>query len=94
MVVDDIGALFNALICSLIVITLVFYQREDARHRPAISVLAYLMVVAWASVPLRFLFGLHTSPHWPIVAGNLIFCALLLRHKGNLARIIDFLRQK
>jgi hypothetical protein len=94
MVVNDICALLNALICSLIVITLMFYQRQDARHRPAISVLAYLIVLTWASVPLRFLFGLHTSPHWPIVAGNLIFCALLLRHKGNLARLVDFLRQK
>lgn len=92
MVVNDIFALLNALICSVIVMTLMFYQREDARHRPVISLLAYLMVLTWASVPLRFLFGLHTSPHWPIVAGNLIFCALLLHHKGNLARLVDFLR--
>ncbi len=55
MTVDEIFALLNALICSLIVIALMFYQREDARHRPAISVLAYLMVLIWASVPLRFL---------------------------------------
>lgn len=92
MTADEFYALLNALISSLIVITLMFYQREDARHRPAISMLAYLLVLVWASVPLRFLFGLSTSPHWLVVAGNLIFCALLLRHKGNLARLVDFLR--
>lgn len=92
MSADEFCTLFNALVCSLIVITLMFYQREDARHRPAISLLAYLLVLGWVSVPLRFLFGLSTSPHWLLVVGNLIFCALLLRHKGNLARLIDFLR--
>lgn len=89
---SDLLALLNALLCTAVVIVLMFYQRGEARHRPLISVLAYLMVLLWASVPLRFLFGLYTSPHWLTVAGNLLFCALLLRHKGNVARLIDFLR--
>ena len=88
----DFYAQFNALICALIVIVLMFYRRGDTRHRPAISLLAYLIVLIWASVPLGFLFGLPASPHGLVIAGNAIFCALLLRHKGNLARLIDYLR--
>lgn len=92
MGVDEFCALLNALICTLVVLTLMFYQRGEARHRPSISLLAYLLVLIWASAPFGFLFGLSTSPHWLLVAGNLIFCALLLRHKGNVARLVDMLR--
>ncbi|EJY9035131.1 phage holin family protein, partial [Klebsiella pneumoniae] len=54
--VNDPSALANAVICAVIVLALMFYQRGSARHRPGISVLAYLMVLVYASIPFRFLF--------------------------------------
>ncbi|ELP0658301.1 phage holin family protein, partial [Enterobacter hormaechei] len=56
MVIDP-SAVFNAFICAAIVIVLMFYQRHGARHRPFISVLAYITVLVYAAIPLQFIFG-------------------------------------
>lgn len=61
MVTSDPSAMVNAGICAVIVLVLMFYQREGARHRPAISLLAYFVVLVYASVPFRYLFGLYRS---------------------------------
>ncbi|HDY7410164.1 TPA: phage holin family protein, partial [Klebsiella pneumoniae] len=49
MVINDPAALANAVICAVIVCALMFYQRRGARHRPGISILAYLLVLIYAS---------------------------------------------
>lgn len=90
--VNDPSALANAVICAVIVLALMFYQRDGARHRPGISVLAYLMVLVYASIPFRFLFGLYESSHWLVVLANILICAAVLWARGNVARLVDTLR--
>ncbi|MEW8791696.1 phage holin family protein, partial [Enterobacter kobei] len=51
MVIDP-SAVFNAFICSVIVVVLMFYQRHGARHRPFISIMAYVTVLVYAVIPL------------------------------------------
>lgn len=51
MVANDPSAVLNSVICGVIVIVLMFYRRGDATHRPLISLLAYVMVLVYASVP-------------------------------------------
>jgi len=92
MVVSDPAALANAIICVVIVIALMFYQRDGARHRPGVSFLAYLTILVYAFVPFRFLFGLYHESHWLVVLGNLFICAAVLWVRGNMARLIDMLR--
>lgn len=92
MVISDPAALVNAAICAVIVLVLMFYRREGARHRPIISVLAYVIVLVYASVPFRYLFGLYDTSHWLVVIVNIAICAVVLRSRGNVARIIDALR--
>ncbi|WP_144815101.1 phage holin family protein [Enterobacter sp. DE0047] len=92
MVINDPSALANAAICAVIVIVLMFYRRGDARHRPGISALAYLLVLAYASIPFRFLFGLYESSHWLVVIFNVLACAAVLWARGNVARLIDAVR--
>lgn len=46
----DPSAFFNAFICAAIVIVLMFYQRHGARHRPFISVPAYITVLVYAAI--------------------------------------------
>ncbi|EOH6333354.1 MULTISPECIES: phage holin family protein [Citrobacter] len=89
---NDPSAFFNALICGVIVVALMFYQRGSARHRPLISLVAYFTVLVYASVPFRYLFGLYQESHWMVVIVNLIICAAVLRSRGNVARLIDTLR--
>ncbi|HHV5643188.1 TPA: phage holin family protein [Klebsiella pneumoniae] len=90
--VNDPSALANAVICAVIVLALMFYQRGSARHRPGISVLAYLMVLVYASIPFRFLFGLYESSHWLVVLANILNCGAVLWFRGNIARLVDALR--
>lgn len=92
MVINDPSALANSVICGVIVLVLMFYQRGDARHRPGISVLAYVLVLVYASVPFRFVFGLYENAHWLVVLVNVVICAAVLWSRGNVARLVDSLR--
>ena len=92
MVTSDPSAMVNSLICAVIVIALMFYQRGGARHRPMISLMAYFTVLVYASVPFRYLFGLYHEPHWFVVLVNVLICAAVLWARGNVARLVDALR--
>ncbi|EOA4402468.1 phage holin family protein [Citrobacter amalonaticus] len=89
MVTSDPSAMINALICGVIVLVLMFYQRGGARHRPMISMLAYFVVLIYASIPFRYLFGLYQESHWMVVIVNLLICGAVLWVRGNVARLID-----
>ena len=92
MPISEPSALLNAIVCSVIVIALMLYQRCGSRHRPVISILAYVFVLIYAAIPFRFVFGLYQESSWLVVAGNVCICAVVLWHKGNVARLIDVLR--
>ena len=91
MVIDP-SAVFNAFICAAIVIVLMFYQRDGARHRPFISVLAYITVLVYAAIPLQFIFGLYRDSSWLVVVANILIFAAILKVRGNMARLVDRLR--
>lgn len=88
----DPSAVFNAFICAAIVIVLMFYQRQGARHRPFISVLAYITVLVYAAIPLQFIFGLYRDSSWLVVVANILIFATVLKVRGNMARLVDGLR--
>ena len=92
MVTSDPSAMFNAIVCGVIVLALMFYQRGGARHRPMISLMAYFTVLVYASVPFRYLFGLYHESHWVVVLANILICAAVLWARGNVARLVDALR--
>ncbi|CAH3559993.1 phage holin family protein [Klebsiella michiganensis] len=92
MVTSDPSAMVNAIICGVIVIVLMFYQRGGSRHRPFISLMAYLTVLVYASIPFRYLFGLYQESHWFVVLVNVMICAAVLWARGNVARLVDALR--
>lgn len=91
MVIDP-SAVFNVVICVVIVVVLMFYQRHGARHRPFISILAYLTVLVYAVIPLQFIFGLYRDSSWLVGGANLLICTAVMRVRGNLARLVDHLR--
>lgn len=92
MVINDPAALANAVICVVIVCALMFYQRRGSRHRLGISVLAYVLVLIYASIPFQFIFGLYVQSHWLVVLANILICAAVLWARGNVARLVDTLR--
>ncbi|HFN3879848.1 TPA: phage holin family protein [Escherichia coli] len=90
---SDTTAKVNSIICLVIVGVLMFYQRRGSRHRPVVSFLAYLTIVVYASVPFKLIFGLYPQSHWLVIVGNVVICAAVLWARGNVARLIDVLRQ-
>lgn len=92
MVANDPTATINALICAGAVITLMFYRRGNSRHRPWISRLAWLVTVIYSAVPLAYLCGIYPHSSWPTICANLIILAVLVAVRGNVARVVDIIR--
>lgn len=92
MVTSDPVATINAAICVVIVGVLMFYRKKGARHRPWISHLAYLAVLVYASIPFAYLCGIYAESHWMVALVNLVICVVVLRSRGNVAKLVDALR--
>lgn len=74
----------NALLCLLIAGRLVAFRREGATYRPWVSWLAYVIVVAAGSVPIRVLFGVPVPVDVSTVLINGLVCLALFSVRGNL----------
>lgn len=75
----------NSLICLLIVLRVMFFQRGQATHRPLISVLAYLITVAAGSEVLMAVLGRGTVPSVGSITLNAVLCLALIAVGGNVA---------
>lgn len=89
----DITELLNVALCTVIVLTLFFYRRKDATHKPLVSWLAWLLMLVYAVAPLSYLCGLPLPDSWGVVLGNLLFCVLVVWARGNVSKILSLLRQ-
>lgn len=92
MVINDPLVIGNVVLCSLVVIRLSFFRKKGATHRTWASWLAYLLILAYATVPLRFMFDHYTSTHWAAFAINAIICVAVYRTGGNVAKLFSTLR--
>lgn len=92
MVLNDPTATINALICAGVVVSLMFYRRGESRHRPWISRLAWLITVIYSAVPLAYLCGIYPHSSWLTITANLIILTALVAVNGNVARVVDILR--
>lgn len=92
MVINDLLVLANVLLSSAIVVRLMLFRNPALRYQWWAAWLAYLMIVAYASVPFRYLFAHYTHTHWASVMINAIFCAAVYRANGNIAHIFRVLK--
>jgi low temperature requirement protein LtrA len=79
----------DAIICAVIVIRLTTYCRIKGRHSPLAAWFAYLVIVACGSVIIRILTGSYSHGNWSETLINLAMCILVLRSRGNIARIVS-----
>lgn len=54
---------------------------------------AWLITVTYSAVPLAYLCGIYPHSSWPIIVANTIFLSVLVSVRGNVARLVDHLRQ-
>jgi len=88
VVINDPLVIGNVVLCSLVVIRLSFFRKKGATHRTWASWLAYLLILAYATVPLRFMFDHYTSTHWAALAINAIICVAVHRTGGHVAKLL------
>lgn len=94
MGISDLMVMINVVPCIAIVVRLMFFCKPGARYQWWASWLAYLIILAYASVPFRFLLDGYTQTHWAVVIINMILCAAVYRAKGNVAVVFAVLRPR
>lgn len=92
MVTSDPLVLTNVVTSTAIVLRLMMFRKPGGRHNWWASWLAYLIILAYASVPFRFMFDFYFHVHWATVLMNIIICAAVFAARGNVARIFHVLR--
>ncbi|EEW5971659.1 phage holin family protein [Escherichia coli] len=90
--VSSVAGIVNVWLCVAIVFGLFVYRRKGAVHKPAVTWVAYWLMLWYAIIPFRWLFGTYTHSSWLVVALNLVFCALIVWAHGNLSKILSLLR--
>lgn len=90
---SNLSGLLNMVLCMVIVLTLFFYRRKDAAYKPLVSWLAWLLMLMYAFIPLRFLVGYYPQSGWSVVLVNLLFCVLVVWARGNVSKILSLLRR-
>ena len=75
----------NALVCLLIVVRLMFYQKKG-RYRFFYSVLAYLVILAAGWITIRIGYGQYSGADPAELLLNTTFCLAIWGAGGNIAK--------
>lgn len=95
---DLLLLIVNVAICTGIAFRVMSFKRNGARHRRWGGVLAYLLIVASASIPIRALYSLIN--HNPMTADlseviiNAVMLAAVLKTRGNVVQIFKIPRSQ
>lgn len=82
-------ALLNVALCTVIALRLMLFRRASGSHRPWASRLAYALVIATGSVPIRAIFGAPPATDWASLAITSVLCVEILAARGN---VVDLFR--
>ncbi|HBZ3185695.1 TPA: phage holin family protein [Klebsiella pneumoniae] len=94
----DLLLIANALICGGIALRVMFFQRNGSRHRRWGGWIAYFLIVASASIPLRTAYSYLY--HFPMTADlsevviNAVMFAAVLKTRGNVVQIFKISRSQ
>ena len=94
----DLLLIANALICGGIALRVMFFQRNGSRHRRWGGWIAYFLIEAAASIPLRTAYSYLY--HFPMTADlsevviNAVMFAAVLKTRGNVVQIFKISRSQ
>lgn len=92
MISHDCLQILNSVISIVIVGRLLAFRRDGATHRPIAGWIAYLTIVACASVPIRTLLGYFVFVDWSDILIKLLLCIAVLRTRGNVMQLFKISR--
>ncbi|MGQ5524836.1 phage holin family protein [Chitinimonas sp. PSY-7] len=72
-------------LCGFIALRLLAFRRVEGQHRPRVAWMAYLLVVATGSVPLRHLLGQSVPLDVSSLVMALLLAVAVCAARGNLA---------
>lgn len=78
---------FQAILCALIAIRLLFFRRDGATHRPWAARLAYCLIVMTGAVAIGVLFDRY---EWAMLAQNgitAVLCIAIYAVRGNVVEL-------
>lgn len=93
---DVILLIANAAICACIAVRVVTFQRNGSQHRRWGAWVAYFLIVASASIPIRVAYALYY--HTPMIADlseviiNAVMLAAVIKTHGNVVQIFKMSR--
>lgn len=85
--VDVVLIAYNAIVCCITSLALMFFERNGATHRRWASWIAWALCVSYMSFPIRFLFGQVLAIDWSTLVINTVFCAAIICLRGNVAQL-------
>ena len=98
MTSHDLLLLLNAIICAGIAVRVMSFQRNGSRHRRWGAWIAYFLIVASASIPIRAAYSLWYQT--PMAADlseviiNAVMLAAVLKTRGNVVQIFKMTRSQ
>lgn len=79
----------NAAFGLVIAVRLMFFRRlPGSSFKRWAGWLAYVLIVFYASYPIRLLFGHPVNESWVWVVGNGLLCVSVLRARGNVVSLV------
>lgn len=99
MVTNELVLLItNAVICSGIAIRVVTFQRNGSQHRRWGGWVAYFLIVAAASIPVRVVYAIWLRTPMVVdlseVIINAVMLAAVIKTRGNVVQIFKVSRAK
>ena len=84
--------ILNALVCSVIVIRLLTFKRDGARHKAWGGFLAWALIVLYSWRPITLVMEMiqgqvHMAIDWTQIGINVVMMIALLRLKGNVMQL-------
>ncbi len=77
----------NAIVCLLIALRLMFYQRGK-NHRPWVSLVAYIIILASAYIAFRIFYHQYEQVDFSEFLLNVSILIAVWRAKGNIVKAI------
>ena len=80
----------NAVVCLLIVVRLMFYQKKAGSYRFMYSLLAWLVIVSAGWIAIRIFYGDYIGADPAELLLNFSFCLSILGARGNIAKATNW----
>lgn len=78
---------FDSFVCSAICLRLIFFRRDGATYRPLAGAIAYIIIIAAATVPLRALLGTAPAPGYADIVLHLVLALAIFAARGNIVEL-------